>query len=348
MQLSENRTATITALEAELKRQEEAFKKVNSELDDRNKVIQNFHARISALEEDIMERQQEVDCLKKDLEEKTNQIQDLQADAEEFHKIATETRTLYDAEKRKSERHKMSIMHRNAKIVELETALEKSRAKSMNLEARLEAAHNEVKSKNIEAQSPHCRLRGPPSPINTNMNSFLVHGKAANADLSPKKASSLSQLKMSPSTSSSEQLLTLSPAQANALGAPSPESSNKSIDQLQHDINKSRKHIAKLEQDQLKACRIIQSMLDKQKKNESKIKELQNSLHRKDSQIKELTEQLSKIDNESGNGASESAIVSVPDRATARNTNPTQHMNPLGDNEVKFNDILKRKISTLK
>ncbi|GJQ69842.1 putative centrosomin N-terminal motif 1 [Trypoxylus dichotomus] len=311
LQLSENRTTTISSLEAELKRKDETFKKLAVELEERNKIVENFHVRISALEEDIAERQREVDYLKKDLENKTLQVQELQSETEEFHKIASETRTLYESEKRKGERHKTSIMHRNAKIVELENVLEKTRAKVMNLEARLEAAHNEVK----------------------------MHGKTADAELSPKKESSLSQLKKSASTSSSERLFVLSPAgqnnsntSSNTTGSPSSESTNKSIDQLQNDVNKSRKHITKLEQDQLKACRIIQSMLDKQKKNEGKIKELQGLLSRKDTQIEELSERLSIFDGGKAMGASESAIVSVADRMN-RDTNTTQHKNPLGDNE---------------
>ncbi|KRT83804.1 hypothetical protein AMK59_3983 [Oryctes borbonicus] len=338
LQLSENRTTTISSLESELKRKDESFKKLSIELEDRNKILENFHVRISALEEDVSERQREVDYLKKDLEDKTVQVRELQSETEEFHRIASETRALYEAEKRKGERHKTSIMHRNAKIVELENVLEKTRAKVMNLEARLEAAHNEVKSKNIESQSPPSLLRKPRSP-HTNINSFLVHGKTADAELSPKKESSLSQLKKSASTSSSERLFALSPgsqnninSSGNTTGSPSSETTNKSIDQLQNDVIKSKRHITKLEQDQLKACRIIQSMLDKQKKNEGKIKELQGLLTRKDNQIEELSERLNMFDGNKAMGASESAIVSVTDRMN-RDTNTTQHKNPLGDNE---------------
>ncbi|KAK9753048.1 Centrosomin N-terminal motif 1 [Popillia japonica] len=309
LQLSENRKATISSLESELKRKDETYKKLGSELEERNKIIENFHVRISALEEDIAERQREVEYLKKDLDEKSNQIQELQSETEEFHKIASETRALYEAERRKGERHKTSIMHRNAKIVELENVLEKTRAKVMNLETRLEAAHNEVK----------------------------MHGKTTDADLSPKKESSLSKLKKSPSASSSEQLLALTPTghnntSGNTTGTPSTETPNKTVDQLQYDISKSKKHIAKLEQDQLKACRIIQSMLDKQKKNEGKIKDLQGLLVRKDSQIEELSERLDKFNKNAEVSGSAGAVVPTADRVN-RELNTSQHMNPLGDNE---------------
>lgn len=345
LQLSENRKATISSLESELKRKDETYKKLGSELEERNKIIENFHVRISALEEDIAERQREVEYLKKDLDEKSNQIQELQSETEEFHKIASETRALYEAERRKGERHKTSIMHRNAKIVELENVLEKTRAKVMNLETRLEAAHNEVKSKKIETQAPQRILRKSRSP-NTNVDSFLVHGKTTDADLSPKKESSLSKLKKSPSASSSEQLLALTPTghnntSGNTTGTPSTETPNKTVDQLQYDISKSKKHIAKLEQDQLKACRIIQSMLDKQKKNEGKIKDLQGLLVRKDSQIEELSERLDKFNKNAEVSGSAGAVVPTADRVN-RELNTSQHMNPLGDNEV-IRRLLQRK-----
>lgn len=82
-------------------------------------------------------------------------------------------------------------------------------------------------------------------------------------------------------------------------------------------------------------------MLDKQKKNEGKIKELQSLLSRKDTQIEELSERLNKFGKNTESDGSESALVHVSDRMS-RDTNTTQHMNPLGDNEVKNRIIQSR------
>nr|XP_022914365.1 interaptin isoform X2 [Onthophagus taurus] len=305
LQLTENRSSNLASVEEELKEKENALKKQQVDIEERNKIVSNYRVRVSKLEDDLIEKKNDIDFIAKELKEKCLLVQDLKHDNEDLQKLLNENQANLTLERRKIEKHKLSVYERNKRIIELEDEVKQLTKKLTIMQAQFEVAvKTEVQRKNDGARKPQ-------SPL-TDANKFAVvepakgNANTASGDehvYSNPRSPSLSQLKLSPRSSSPNferhRVQSKSPSHAPAecssnYAVTTPDLKQHSLDQLQQAIGNYQKQISKLEQDQLKACKLIQFMCETRKKNTREIDELKSIITKKDFEIDQLSEKVRK------------------------------------------------------
>ncbi|XP_065164402.1 centrosomin isoform X2 [Atheta coriaria] len=283
---------TIEELQNSLSEREDKLREALCKLDEQCRSMSEVQTKLTSLELELRNKQCDVDSLKRKLDQTTSENKDLHLSIDELKRLHTEGTSLYETECKRNERNRAAISNRNAKITELEHAIEKYKTQVGNLELKLETAVNEVKSKrDVIAASP--KSSTPKALLQfTDGSSISVRSSPPHAEYSPAPKSLRLQPSKSPNFKSKSNSVASADDDAdNVDNAPLLDEvhyQNLGAQELCAELVKYKNHVAKLEQDQLKACRIIQTMLETRKKNGKEIDDLQRSLQKRDAIINDM------------------------------------------------------------
>ncbi|XP_017769842.1 PREDICTED: centrosomin isoform X2 [Nicrophorus vespilloides] len=334
-------TLDVEELQVALTEKTEKLEQAMAELEEKSQSLAEVSSKLETVEQELLVKKDEVNYYEGELSMKANDLEEAQERLSEMEVLYEDTKAQREHEAKRNEKNKIAVSNRNNKISELEGTVERYKQKVLSLEAKLESAQNEVKSKK-DFGSPR-----PPTarttPDHSDPASFPVRSAATTPEHSPKSVSRVNSSGIfRPHRTTPNSSMQMS---GNEDGDVSMDNTDHSfcVDDLQNELLLSRGHAKKLEQDQLKACRIIQTMIEKRKKSQKEIEELQRNVKERDEKIEELSGKLQQQHHDRHQSqmddSNRSAMTNSSDPSTGNSNN--------SNNRSRSTSLLQTKISEL-